>query len=60
MPFRRLNLWMPFQRIKLWAAGLIALLMGFPFTPRASAQVWGIVDASLDLAASIADSAGNS
>lgn len=51
---------MRFKRIRLWAAGLLAWLVGVPLSEQALAQPGGIVDASLGLAFSIANSAGRS
>ncbi len=51
---------MSLARLRWYAAGLIALLIGIPLTEKALAQADDIVQASLDLAEAIADSAGNS
>ncbi len=52
---------MRLPKLRLYAAGLVALLLGVPFTPQTRADdVIDIVDASLDLASAIASSAGNS
>jgi hypothetical protein len=46
--------------MRLLIAGLVAFLLGIPFTDEAQAGVWDVVSSSLDLGFSIADLAGNS
>ena len=52
---------MRLRRVRLWAAGLVAFLMGIPFTERVlGGGAWDVFDSSLDLGLAIADSAGGS
>lgn len=51
---------MRISRTRLWAAGLVAFLLGFPFTEKVFAGAGDIVQSSLDLGLAIADSAGGS
>ena len=51
---------MRFGRMRLWAAGLVAFLMGFPFSGKAFGATSDIIDSSIGLGLSIADSAGDS
>ena len=52
---------MRLRRVRLWAAGLVAFLMGIPFTERVlGGGSWDVFDSSLDLGLAIADSAGGS
>jgi len=51
---------MRFNRVRLWAAGLVAFLMGFPFSEKALAQTTDIIESSIALGLAIADSAGGS
>ena len=51
---------MRFSRMRLWVAGVVAFLMGFPFSEKVEAQVGDIFGASIGLGLAIADLAGNS
>ncbi|MFN0137220.1 MAG: hypothetical protein ACKVS9_14015 [Phycisphaerae bacterium] len=51
---------MRFGRIRLWLAGLAAWMVGVPLTQKAYGQAGDIIDASIGLGLSIADSAGGS
>ncbi len=47
-------------KLRLYLAGVVAFLIGMPLTERALGQTGQIIDASIDLAAAIVDSAGDS
>ena len=48
------------SRFRLWIAGMVAFLLGFPFSAKALAGAFDIVEASFGLGFAIADSAGDS
>ena len=49
-----------FAKLRWYSAGLLAFLVGVPLTEKAFGQAGDIVNASLDLAGAIANSAGHS
>lgn len=51
---------MRLRKVRLYAAGLIAFLIGMPLTEQAYAQTGDIIWAGINLAAAVADSAGQS
>lgn len=51
---------MRLKKLRLYLAGLVAFLLGVPLTERALGGTGDIIDASLDLAAAITDTARNS
>ncbi|MEW6249368.1 MAG: hypothetical protein AB1716_01880 [Planctomycetota bacterium] len=48
------------NKLRLYAAGLVAFLIGVPLTEKALGQTGDIIWSSFNLAAAIADSAGQS
>ncbi|NOX58098.1 MAG: hypothetical protein GXP29_04475 [Planctomycetes bacterium] len=51
---------MRFRRTRLWVAGLVAFAFGFPLSEKAFAGFYNLIDSSIGLGLSIADSAGDS
>ena len=51
---------MNMKKLRLYAAGVVAFLIGMPLTERAFAGTSGVIDASVDLAGAIMNSAGRS
>lgn len=51
---------MRLSRVRFWAAGLVAFLLGFPFSEKVFARTSDLIGSSIDLGLSIADSAGGS